>query len=75
MIDSWLRRGDHSMVTRNNWLKRVKELFSFAKRRGYLPKNEPTVAEELKRGKQVDTDVGIFTPSRWKSSCVLPQRI
>ena len=64
MIDSWLRRGDHSMVTRNNWLKRVKELFSFAKRRGYLPKNEPTVAEELKRGKQVDTDVGIFTPEQ-----------
>jgi integrase len=64
MIDSWLRRGDHSMVTRNNWLKRLKELFSFAKRRGYLPKGEATVAEALKRGKQADTDVGIFTPEQ-----------
>ena len=64
MIDGWLRRGAHSMVTRNNWLKRVKELFSFAKRRGYLPKGEATVAEALKRGKQADTDVGIFTPEQ-----------
>ena len=64
MIDSWLRRGGHSMVTRNNWLKRVKELFGFAKRRGYLPRQEPTAAESLKRGKQADTDVGIFTPEQ-----------
>lgn len=64
MIDAWLRRGGHSMVTRNNWLKRVKELFAFAKRRGYLPKGEATVAESLKRGKQADTDVGIFTPEQ-----------
>ncbi|MFN0076597.1 MAG: tyrosine-type recombinase/integrase [Prosthecobacter sp.] len=64
MIEGWLRRGGHSMVTRNNWLKRVKELFAFAKRRGYLPKNEATVAEALKRGKQADTDVGIFTPEQ-----------
>jgi len=64
MIDAWLRRGGHSMVTRNNWLKRVKELFGFAKRRGYLPRQEPTAAESLKRGKQADTDVGIFTPAQ-----------
>lgn len=63
-IDAWLRRGNHSMVTRNNWLKRVKELFSFARSRGHLPKGEATAAESLKRGRQTDTDVGIFTPAQ-----------
>ncbi|MEI6535613.1 MAG: hypothetical protein WCN98_09760 [Verrucomicrobiaceae bacterium] len=63
-IDAWLRRGEQSMVTRNNWLKRVKVLFSYARQRGYLPKREPTAAESLKRGKERDTDVGIFTPEQ-----------
>jgi hypothetical protein len=53
-IDAWLRRGDHSMVTRNNWLKRVKELFSFARRRACLPKGEPTAAESLVRRSLLD---------------------
>ena len=47
-IERWLREGDQSAVTRNNWLKRIKNLFTYAKRSGYLPKNEPTVAESLK---------------------------
>jgi len=61
-IDTWLRKGDHSITTRNNRLKRIKNLFEFAKQRGYLPKNEPTAAESLKRGKAQDSDVGIFAP-------------
>ena len=63
-IDSWLRQGEHSMATRNNWLKRVKALFSYARQRGYLPKHEPTAVESLKRGKERETDVGIFEPEQ-----------
>lgn len=65
-IDAWLRRGDHSITTRNNRLKRIKNLFEFAKLRGYLPKNEPTAAESLKRGKAQDSDVGIFSPDEMR---------
>lgn len=63
-IDGWLRRGGHMVATRNGWLKRVKEVFSFAKQRGYLPKQEPTAADSLKRGKQADPEVGIFRPEQ-----------
>lgn len=61
-IERWLREGDQSAVTRNNWLKRIKNLFTYAKRSGYLPKNELTVAESLKPVREKDTDVGILTP-------------
>ncbi len=61
-IEAWIRRGDHSVTTRNNWMKKLKNLFGFAKRCGYLPKSEPTAAESLKRVKVQDQDVGIFSP-------------
>jgi integrase len=65
-IDAWLRSGDYSAVTRNNRLKRVKLLFGYARQSGYLPKREPTAAEELKHRKQEDTDVGIFKPEEFE---------
>jgi integrase len=65
-IDAWLRTGDYSAVTRNNRLKRVKLLFGYARQSGYLPKREPTAAEELKHRKQGDTDVGIFKPEEFE---------
>ena len=52
------------MATRNHWLKRVKALFSYARQRGYLPKHEPSAVESLKRGKERETDVGIFEPEQ-----------
>ena len=77
-IDNWMRSGNLSVVTRNGWLKKLKELFNFARQRGYLPKLEPTAMESLKRAKQGDTDVGILTPEQMEkllraaSSDVLP---
>ena len=53
-------------VTRNHWLKRIKYLFSFAKRSGYLPKNDPTAAESLKRVREEATEVGIFSPDEMR---------
>ncbi|MBU6303760.1 MAG: hypothetical protein KGS60_19610 [Verrucomicrobia bacterium] len=61
-IEEWIRRGDHSATTRNIWLKRLKYLFDFAKRRGYLPKNEPTVAECLRPVAPAATETGILKP-------------
>ena len=61
-IDGWVRRGDHSVVTRNHWIVLLKQLFSFARQQGYLPKSEPTAAEALKIGRKGDIDVRIFKP-------------
>jgi integrase len=63
-IEAWIRRGDHAARTRNNWLKQIKYLFQFAKRRGYLPKTESTAADGLKPMKLPDSEVGIFTPDQ-----------
>ncbi len=66
-IEGWIRRGDHGATTRNNWIRRIKDLFGFAKRRGYLPKNEPTAADSVKPVKGHDTDVGIFRPEEMRT--------
>jgi integrase len=60
-LDAWIRHGESSITTRINRLKRIKILFKFAKERGYLPKNEPTAADTLKRGKAPESEVGVFT--------------
>lgn len=65
-VEAWLRRGDHSANTRNGWLKRVKTLFEFAKGSGYLPANQPTAVEKMKRAKTADSDVGILTPAQMR---------
>lgn len=61
-IDAWLRKENRSAVTRNDRLKRIKNLFNFAKRRGFLPRNEETAAESLKPVRERGSDVGILTP-------------
>lgn len=61
-IDGWIRRGEHSVVTRNKWIVLFKDFFGFARQQGYLPKHEPTPAESFRLGRKGDTDVGIFKP-------------
>jgi integrase len=61
-LDAWIRKGEFTITTRNNRLRRMKMLFTFAKERGYLPKNEPTAIEMLKPVKSLALDVGLFTP-------------
>jgi len=65
-IESWLRRGDHLASTRNNWLKRLKSLFEYARCSGYLPPKEPTVVEKLRPAKSPDSDVGILSPGQMR---------
>lgn len=60
-IDGWLRGIGRSATTRINLMTCVKVLFSFAKQRGYLPKQEPTAAEMLRLPKPNNVEVGLFT--------------
>jgi len=61
-LERWIRRGDHSVVTRNQWIALFKDFFNFSRRQGFLPKHESTIAEGFKAGRKGDTDVEIFTP-------------
>ncbi len=63
-IDGWLRGLDLSNSSRNSMLICVKVLFSFARSRNYLPADQPTAAEQVKKVKlrQDAVVVEVFTP-------------
>lgn len=61
-IDRWLRGLDVSNSSRNSMLVFVKVFFSFARERNYLPADQPTAAEQVKRLKQGPSTAALFTP-------------
>lgn len=65
-IDDWLRALGCAPRTRNSIHTGVRTFFSWAKSRGYLPKNESTEAESLSKVKAGETTTGIFTPSQMR---------
>ena len=65
-IDGWLRGLGVAPRTRNQMLTSVRTLFSFAKSRSFLPKNELSEAEALGKVKVGDTDTVIFTPAQMR---------
>ena len=64
--DQWLRRTTSSPVTRNNRLRNIRVMFSFAKQRNYLPKSEVTQAELVRKVKVPPKDNEIFTPEQFE---------
>lgn len=70
-LDDWLRslaQGSAAIQgrTRNNFRTSLITLFSFAKGRGYLPKNIPTEAESTAKSKIISSEIKILTPSQMK---------
>jgi integrase len=61
-IDSWLRGLGLAPRTRNNLRNDVQTLFSFAKTRGYLPKDHDELAA-VPRVKDGEGEIEIFTPN------------
>jgi integrase len=49
---------------RNNFRNNIVLLFNFARKRGYLPKNQPTEAGGLTKAKAEKSDIEIFTPEQ-----------
>jgi integrase len=60
VIAAWLRGLGQSGRSRNNYRGVVQSLFRFARTSGYLPKNEPTAADDLPLAKDIGGDIGIF---------------
>ena len=65
-IDDWLRARDLKPRSRNSLLTTVRVLFSFARKRSYLPANEPTEAEAVDKVKAADVDTAIFSPDEFR---------
>lgn len=66
-IDGWLRGLGVGPRRRNGMLGSVQTLFSFARSRSYLPRNDRTEADALAKIRVPDTDVGIFTPDQFRA--------
>jgi integrase len=64
-LDTWLRSLDVKGRSRNNYRGMLMTLFRFARSRGYLPKGQPTAADELPRAKNMSGETGIFTPEQF----------
>ncbi len=66
-IDQWLRSLGVAPRTRNGMLTGLRTLFTFAKSRSYLSKNEVTEADSLAKAKVGDTDTEIFKPAEMRA--------
>jgi integrase len=53
--------------TRNNLRTSIVTLFHFARARGYLPKGQPTEADDVRRAKDRGGKIGILTPKQLTS--------
>jgi integrase len=64
-IDDWLRKRGIAVRSRNGLLATIRVLFSFAKKRAYLPVGDVTEAEALDKIRAGDVDTQIFTPEQF----------
>jgi integrase len=61
-IESWLNSIKAVGRTRNNYRATLCTLFSFARSRGYLPRNERTEPEMIMKAPDRGGEIGIYTP-------------
>lgn len=61
-LRNWIASLGLSHRSRNNFRSCIVALFNFAKSRGYLPKQQPTEAEDLSKAKGAESPIGIFQP-------------
>jgi integrase len=63
-IEAWLSSIKAAGSTRNNYRATLIALFSFARNRGYLSRNERTEAELTIKAVDRGGDIGIYTPAQ-----------
>jgi integrase len=67
LIEDWLLAQKVGARTRNNLRTSIVTLFHFARSRGYLPKGQPTEADDVRRGKDRGGRIGIMKPKELSS--------
>lgn len=63
-IESWLRLQPVGPRTRNNMRGSIVTLFRFARKQGYLPKTDPTEADDLAKAREPGGTIGILKPEQ-----------
>ena len=63
-LEAWLDSIHVAGRTRNNYRATLCTLFSFARCRGYLPRDERTEAELCMKASDCGGDIGIYTPAK-----------
>ena len=63
-IENWLNSIKAAGSTRNNYRATLIALFSFARNRGYLPRNERTEVELTIKAVDRGGDIGIYAPAQ-----------
>ena len=61
-MQDWLVSLNFAPRGRNNFRGVLSLFFNFARQRGYLPKQQPTEANDLTKAKAEETEIGIFSP-------------
>ncbi len=61
-IEIWLNGLGISGRTRNNYRNAVLQLFRYARGKRYLPRNEPTVVEDVASASRAEGAIQIYTP-------------
>jgi len=64
LIGDWLKASGGGPRTRNNIRGSIVSLFNWARAQGYLPKGQPTEADDVGRAKDRGGEIGIFTPKQ-----------
>jgi integrase len=67
LIEEWLGAQNLGPRARNNIRTSIVTLFHFARARGYLPKGQPTEAEDVPKAKDRGGKIGILTPKQLAS--------
>jgi integrase len=62
LIEEWLAAQKIGPRARNNMRMSVITLFHFARAKGYLPKGQPTEAEDVPKAKDRGGKIGLLTP-------------
>jgi integrase len=61
-LQQWLSHEYRGLRTRNNVRSSIVTLFHFARAQGYLPKGQPTEADDVAKAKDRGGKIEIFTP-------------
>jgi integrase len=64
VIEDWLAAQRVIARTRNNLRASIITLFNFARARGYLPKGQPTEADDVRRAKDRGGKIGVLMPKQ-----------
>lgn len=63
-LEAWLAKRAHP-VSRNTYRKRIVSVWRWAQKRGYLPRDAKTEAEQTERARETAPEIGIINSATW----------